>query len=129
MADQHDHTPAAPHPERRRPPAPATTPTDLLAEGQARGVRDAMDLIVRACDQALADARLAAIGATGSPLQRLVDDLQREKAAALRCRAIVDRHVAAAAAEMRDEAEATGDTYMQRIAAAFEAGDYRDLAP
>lgn len=99
------------------------------AERHARRFRDAMDLIIRACDQALADARLADPAARDGPLQQLVVDLLREKAAARRCRVIFMRYVEAAAAEMHQEAAALDDAYMHQIAAALETDDYQHLAP
>ncbi len=113
----------------------ATHPDDGTATdawlGTSHGLRfrDAMAHIVQACDQALADPRLITTKDLDGPLQRLVADLRREKAAAMRCRAIFEGHVAAAVAEMRDEAQATGDTSMLTIAAALEADAYHELAP
>ncbi len=88
-----------------------------------------MTHIVHACEHALADARLTATRDLDGPLQRLVADLRREKAAALACRAIFESHLAAAVAEMRGLSQATDDAYMRKIADALETDAYQELAP
>ncbi len=90
---------------------------------------DAMTHIVHACEQALADARLTATRDLDGPLQRLVADLRREKAAAVACRAIFESHLAAAVADMRGLSQATDDAYMRKIADALETDAYQELAP
>ncbi len=106
------------------------TATDaVLVTSHGLRFRDAMTHIVQACDQALADPRLITTRDLDGPLRHLVDDLRREKAAAVRCRAIVEGHVAAAVAEMRDEAQDTGDGYMLTIATALETDGYHELVP
>ncbi len=110
-------------------PDDATATDAVLVTSHGLRFRDAMTHIVQACDQALADPRLIATRDLDGPLRHLVTDLRREKAAAVRCRAIFEGHVAAAVAEMRDEAQAAGDAYMLTIAAALEADAYQELAP
>jgi len=110
-------------------PDDATVTDAWLVTSHGLRFRDAMTHIVQACDQALADPRLITTKDLDGPLHSLVTDLRREKAAAIHCRAIFEDHVAAAVAEMRDEAQATGDAYMLTIAAALEADAYQELAP
>ena len=99
-----------------------------LGVGPGLRFRDAMARIIQACDRALADPRLAATGELAGPLQRLVVDLRRERAAAVRCRTIFEGHIEAAAAEMRSVAAVTDDAYIRKIAAALEADTYHELA-
>jgi len=101
----------------------------VLASGHGLRFRDAMTRIIHACDQALADPRLIATKDLAGPLRDLVADLRREKAAALRCRAIFEGHVEAAAAEMRGVGRATGDAYMLKIAETLETDAYHELIP
>ncbi len=110
-------------------PDDATATDAWLVTSHGLRFRDAMTHIVQACDQALADPRLIATKDLDGPLQRLVADLRREKAAAFHCRAIFEGHVAAAVAEMRSVAQATSDGYMLTIAAALETDAYQELAP
>ncbi len=106
------------------------TATDVwLATSPCLPFSDAMTTIAHACDQALADARLTTTRDLDGPLQSLVTDLRREKAAALACRAIFESHLAAAVAEMRGLAQATDDAYMRKIADALETDAYQELAP
>jgi len=113
----------ATHPDER-------TATDAwLDRGHGLRFRDAMTHIVHACDHALADARLTTTRDLDGPLQRLVADLRREKAAALACRAIFENHVAGAVADLRDLAQATDDAYMRKIADALETNAYQELVP
>jgi len=106
------------------------TATDAwLATSPCLPFSDAMTTIAHACDQALADARLTTTRDLDGPLQSLVTDLRREKAAALACRAIFESHLAAAVAEMRGLAQATDDAYMRKIADALETDAYQELAP
>jgi len=106
------------------------TATDAwLATRPCLPFSDAMTTIAHACDQALADARLTTTRELDGPLQRLVADLRREKAATLACCAIFESHLAAAVAEMRGLAQATNDAYLRKIAAALETDAYQELAP
>ncbi len=106
------------------------TATDAwLATRPCLPFSDAMTRIVHACDHALADARLTVTRDLDGPLQRLVTDLRREKAAALACRAIFENHLAAAVAEMHDLAQIADDAYMRKIADALETDAYQELAP
>ncbi len=105
------------------------TATDAwLATRPCLPFSDAMTTIAHACDQALADARLTTTRELDGPLQSLVADLRREKAA-LACRAIFESHLAAAVAEMRGLGQATDDAYMRKIADALETDAYQELAP
>ncbi len=127
MTPDHDADPTlirdATHPDD------ATVTDALLVTSHGLRFRDAMTHIIQACDRALADPRLITTKDLDGPLRRLVADLRREKAAAVRCRAIFEGHLAAAVAEMRDEAQATGDGSMLTIAAALETDAYQELAP
>jgi len=100
-----------------------------LVTGHGLRFRDAMTHIVHACDQALADARLTTTRDLDGPLQSLVADLRREKAAALACRAIFESLLAAAVADMRGVAQATDDAYMRKVADALETDAYQELVP
>jgi len=110
-------------------PDDGTATAAWLATRPCLPFSDAMTTIVHACDQALADARLTATRDLDGPLQSLVTDLRREKAAALACRAIFENHLAAAVAEMRGLAQITDDAYMRKIADALETDAYQELAP
>ncbi len=110
-------------------PDDATATGAWLVTGHGLRFRDAMTHIVQACDQALADPRLLTTKELTGPLHSLVADLRREKAAALRCRALFEGHIAAAVAEMRSVAQVTGDGYLFTIAAALETDAYHELVP
>lgn len=110
-------------------PDDQTATAAWLATGHGVRFRDAMTHIVHACDQALMDARLTTTRDLDGPLQSLVTDLRREKAAAVACRAIFESHLAAAVADMRGLAQATDDAYMRKIADSLETDAYQELVP
>jgi len=126
MTPSHDADPE-PRRDAAHPDDPTATDTWLATTPNLR-FRDAMTHIMHACDQALADARLTTTRDLDGPLHDLVSDLRREKAAAVRCRALFERHVDAAVAEMRALAQTTDDAYMLKIAAALETDAYDELA-